>query len=178
MELRRVREAQGDAWESMYALYEAAFPYNERRTRQEFINVLPCDDFYCMFLYDGGDMPIGFFTYWETDAFIYGEHFATLPALRGRGFGMETLKLLQKQNKLIALEAEMPEGELACRRVNFYRRAGFVENSHKHMQPPYHNDCALLEMRLMSYPRTFSLAEYQDFYAYVWKVVTGEIFPG
>ncbi len=174
MEFRRIQDTSTDAWDKMVALYEDAFPLCERRCRADFEKVLADPRFYCMFLYDGGEMPIGFLTWWEAEEFLYMEHFATLPHLRGNGYGREALEIIKKTGRLLLLEAEMPEDELTARRVGFYTRAGFLINSHRHFQPPYHGEETLLEMRVLTYPREFTAEEYCRAYGFIQQVVTGK----
>ncbi len=174
MELKRLRAGTGDVWQMMVALYEAAFPYHERRDAEAQLRAMADEAYHFHVIYDDEETAIGFITYWESDAFLYLEHFATLPQVRGRGYGAEALELIKKSGKLLILEAELPTDELTSRRIGFYERCGFAVNPHRHLQPPYHGEHALAQMKILTYPRTVSVDEYHDMYRYIWRVVTGE----
>ncbi len=174
MELKRLCRAEGTAWEMVLSLYENAFPYCERREASAFAAALEDERFHCMLIHDDDETPVGFLTWWDAGTYLYLEHFATLPAVRGRGYGRAVLDIMKQTGRLLVLEAELPEDELTRRRVGFYTRAGFITNPHRHLQPPYHADKVILEMRLMTYPRAVSVAEYDGIYRYIWQVVSGE----
>ncbi len=172
MELRRLCDSTDAAWEMVWTLYEAAFPLCERRGRKAFEAALSDESFHCMVVYD--KEPIGFLTWWDIGDCLYLEHFAMLPNVRGRGYGQAVLEQVKHLGRRLLLEAEMPHEEIAARRIGFYKRAGFIENEHRHLQPPYHGERELLEMRVMTYPVAVSPAEYHRAYASIWQIVTGE----
>lgn len=102
--------------------------------------------------------PVGFITYWTFDGFVYVEHFAIDPAMRGRAYGSRTLKqLLRKltpphgQSPSVVLEVEMPDTQEARRRIAFYERAGWVLwPDTGYIQPAYRPGGARVPMRLMA----------------------------
>ena len=104
----------------------------------------------------------GILNYWELDGFIYVEHLATDPALRGGGIGGRALDLLSAQSSLpIVLEVEHPDTEIAGRRIGFYRRHGYTLWERKtYIQPPYGDDLPWLPLLLMVNGR---LEEEKDF---------------
>ena len=72
---------------------------------------------------------LGFLNFWELSDFVYLEHFAVDKNLRGKGLGSELIRKLSEicAGKTIVLEAEPPElNEFSSRRIEFYRRLGFV----------------------------------------------------
>ena len=77
------------------------------------------------------------------------------------GYGKKVLDFLCKELNLpIVLEVEMPLEEMAQRRINFYKRQGFVLWEKEYQQPPYKNGDPFLPMYLMVYG---SLQCKQDF---------------
>ena len=52
---------------------------------------------------------------------------------------------------LYTSEVEMPEEEMAIRRINFYKRQGFTLWEKPYMQPPYKSGDDYLPMLLMAY---------------------------
>lgn len=64
---------------------------------------------------------------WDFDDFVFLEHFAVDPARRSGGIGGQMLDaMLAHCGKRACLEAELPETELAARRIGFYERHGFT----------------------------------------------------
>ena len=60
--------------------------------------------------------------------------FAVDPAQRNGGHGKNVLNhLCQLLQHPIVLEVEMPEEEMAQRRINFYKRQGFVPSGKNHI---------------------------------------------
>lgn len=59
--------------------------------------------------------------------------------------------LCHQLKKPIILEVEMPEEEMAIRRINFYKRQGFTLWEKPYMQPPYKSGDDYLPMLLMAY---------------------------
>ncbi len=137
------------AEQQFIALYESAFPANERRpTVQE----LALDDprFEMRIIRHEGNFA-GFITLWHFADFVYVEHFATLPELRGHGLGSRTLQTLRHEStKPIVLEVELPENDIALRRMAFYKRAGFVEMPQAYRQPPYTPENDGLPLHIMT----------------------------
>lgn len=159
---RRIEKRDAD-FDTCLEIYNYSFPYEERRDDANL--VLSLDDrrfhFLC-FSNDAGRI-IGFLTFWDMGDFLYGEHFATDRSIRNSGFGSKALDVLKSFGKPVILEIEMPQDEITVRRKGFYERNGFLLNGHRHFQPLYHEDCQLLEMRVMSWPREFTGEEYERF---------------
>ena len=78
----------------------------------------------------------GFLTVWDLDGFAFIEHFAVKSSCRNSGLGSKMLQALsEKLGKRLCLEAELPETDMAKRRLNFYRRNGFAVNTYPYLQP-------------------------------------------
>ena len=51
----------------------------------------------------------------------------------------------------LVFEVELPDNELACRRIRFYERHGLLlDTTHPYIQPPYRPDGESIELRLMT----------------------------
>lgn len=134
----------------MEELLIAAFPpeeYRELHNLREYTD--RTGNFHNNILFDN-ETPIGFITYWDFDTFYYFEHFAINPALRNGGYGKKVLNFLcEKLQHPIVLEVEAPMEEMAQRRINFYKRHGFVLWEKEYQQPPYKLGDSFLPMYLM-----------------------------
>ena len=151
-------------------LWLASFPCNERRdTEAQRNNVDSRANFHCLLAEDDGKA-VAFITYWHFGDFCYGEHLATDPACRNKGYGAQILSTLHSKLSLLpskpstfnsqlstltppmpfVLEVEMPADDLSRRRIAFYERNGFtLWRDCAYMQPPYRPEDAPLPMLLM-----------------------------
>lgn len=128
-------------FDSVYADLERAFPYEERRTSRDERKLLGIKNFrFERIVCDG--KTVGCTAYWQFDEFVFLEHIAINSEERGKGYGSETLRLLEKTyGKPIVLEVEPPDGGYASKRIAFYQRNGFVLNrKNDYIQPSYHGE--------------------------------------
>ena len=123
-------------FEASFTLYEASFPPNERRTREDHLRALQDADFFPLGAVEDGKLLADVFL-WETEDFCYLEHFAVQPDLRGYGTGSTLLRQLLQREKPLILEIEPPEDELTCRRKRFYERNGLRAQPYRHVQLPF-----------------------------------------
>lgn len=135
-------------------LLHTAFPEAERRDdgKQRW-NTDYETRFHCLLATDNQE-PVGLLTYWNFDTFIYIEHLATAPHLRGQGRGKEMVCTFLEEHKPrpIVLEVEIPVDEMSHRRIRFYERCGLHLWECDYRQPPYHNSDGWLPMYLMASP--------------------------
>ncbi len=170
MRFERLTDRRDGRYCAARALYAASFPYHEQRGDEAQATALACADYRFELIYDG-DAFVGLMLCWETESFIYVEHFCTAPEFRGRGIGAEALALLAQSGKKIILEIDPPIDEISRRRRNFYERAGFAENPFAHVHPPYHAGFSGHPLVVMSHPRALTEAEYLTFDGYLRNVV-------
>lgn len=150
--LRRITDTDSADYLFAELLLTESFPPEERRdvavwrsytqSKSHFHNMLVCDD----------GRRIALITYWHFGFFCYVEHFAVSAALRSCGYGGRILSLLQSQLSPlpIVLEVELPDSEISCRRIGFYRRNGFDILPVDYFQPPYRSDDDSIPMYLMA----------------------------
>ncbi|MBX0333674.1 GNAT family N-acetyltransferase [Pontibacter sp. HSC-14F20] len=141
-----------EAWE----LYEQAFPLEERRPLHWQLDIMPYANYHFELLLQE-DALVGILLWWSFEEIRFVEHFATAPALRGRGYGKLILESFTSRNtRPVLLEVEPPHEEMQQRRVRFYEKSGFTLNHHFYQQPPYHPGQEPLTLLLMSHPATIS----------------------
>lgn len=135
-------------------IYISAFPPEERRPWHDIISrdadsssVLSLFGIYCE------NSLAGILSIWKFDTIRYIEHLAIADTMRGFGIGSQALTALIASDPLpIVIEVE-PEslGDIARRRINFYRRHGFIPHHHfQYIQPPYDTDLPPVKLILMS----------------------------
>lgn len=150
--LQRISTADNSLYEYMEQLITTAFPPEEHRPLEElrlYTDKRPRFHNNVIFHHDA---LIGLITYWDFDKFYYVEHFAIDPAQRNGGHGKNVLNhLCQLLQRPIVLEVEMPEEEMAQRRINFYKRQGFALWEKPYQQPPYRSGDDYLPMLIMAH---------------------------
>jgi len=163
METIRLRDIKHPYFARAWALYEEAFPLEERRLINSQAAIMNHPNYhYELILQD--DCFLGILFWWGFDDLRYVEHFATLPAHRGKGYGKEILELfIKRDSRLIVLEVELPENEIEQRRIQFYERIGFYLTDHYYEQPVYNEGGKPVQLLLMSYPFGISNEELARF---------------
>ncbi len=134
LELRKIGVESFDA---VFDIMEKSFPDDEYRD-YEGQRALFSNPEYSIYVVDGegGDIK-AFISVWDFGGFAYVEHFAVNPEYRNGGIGAQVLESLHElMGKQICLEVELPENELARRRIGFYTRNGFNLNEYDYIQPP------------------------------------------
>ena len=156
------------------ALYRSSFPRHELREEASQERIMGHPQYHFDGVYDG-DCWAGLILYWETEKFLYVEHFCIFPELRGRKYGQRALEKLDGKGKTIILEIP-PVEELSIRRKGFYERCGFMANPYAHVHPAYHRECEGHGLVVMSRPEKLTGKQYDDFAAYLRRVVMKDAF--
>jgi ribosomal protein S18 acetylase RimI-like enzyme len=146
-----LNKIESDAeFEEIKNLYLTAFPPSERREFDELKKQIYNEN--CnVNLILAGEKVVGFVVLWNFTEFVFLEHFATEPGLRGLGIGEKTLSEIKSQfQKTVILETELPNDELSQRRIRFYERNGFHKLCRTYFQPAYGANKPEVELKLMS----------------------------
>lgn len=145
----RIQSKTHQDLDELFALYVETFPPEERRELKTLEEMLDEKRMYfSLILRD--NQPVGLIVYWDFGRFIYIEHLALFPHMRGIGIGKEVMQILQKAGSPILLEVEIPYDEQSEVRVNFYNRCGFWKLNIDYLQPPYREGECPLPMMLFS----------------------------
>lgn len=133
-------------------LYAAAFPPAERRTPEEWGRQIMQERHFHALAFVRGEAFGGFISYWDFRDFLYVEHFAVNPELRGGGLGGAILDRFVRQaaGRPVVLEVEPPQSAMARRRIGFYECHGFSLSGRPYLQPPYAEGGESLPLMLMS----------------------------
>jgi len=152
-------------------LYLTAFPPSERREFDELkkqIYHVECN----VNLILTGEKVAGFVILWNFADFVFLEHFAIEPGIRGLGIGERTLALIKDIfNKPVILETELPDDEISSRRIKFYQRNGFRLLHLPYLQPSYDGIKPEVEMKLMSIGVDFLSEELDKYISVISKKV-------
>ncbi len=134
--------------DNVVTLYEQAFPHEERRNlpaQQLLLN----NGALRLGLLENDEVYAGFVFYWQLTDFVFIEHFAIAPEMRGNGIGSGVMRLMEQEYPRIVLEVEPPHADDAVRRIKFYEGLGFKAYAYPYLQPPYQAGGAPLNMLLM-----------------------------
>lgn len=141
----------GDArFDEFFALLDASFPADEHRTYAA-QKALLGEPAYAIMTGEVDGAVRALFAVWEFAGFRFVEHFAVDPALRGKGIGAAMFGgYLRRDSRRVVLEVELPETEIAARRIGFYERCGLALSHFPYAQPPLNPGDGLLPLMLMS----------------------------
>ena len=175
MRFERVTGAGHPMYRKAMALYGISFPAHEQREAASQERILDDDAYRFSLIYDG-DSFVGLMLYWETDSFLYVEHFCILPEMRNRKYGQKALELLGQWEKPVILEIDPPVDAVSVRRKGFYERCGFTANPYPHVHPPYHRGNAGHSLLIMSHPGQITRSAYDAFRNYLDSHVMADVF--
>lgn len=132
----RLKKIKADEFLNAFKIMRESFPPDEYRPEKE-QRALFSDPRYNVLTYESGGETIGFLAVWKFENIGFIEHFAVAEKMRGGGIGAEMLKAaVEYLGENVCLEVELPETELARRRIGFYNRNGFYLNDYDYVQPP------------------------------------------
>lgn len=164
-------------FDEMFTIMEESFPKDEYRTRegQKHLFELPEYQAYAMRDEDTGHIK-GFIAVWELETVVFVEHFAVNPRFRNGGLGAKILQELRgRYDKPLCLEVELPETEMAVRRIGFYERNGFFLNRYPYKQLPLAEGQNELPLYIMTTEKAVDADEFEAIkellYATVYQVV-------
>lgn len=124
-------------FDKIYELMKMSFPSDEYRIYHEQKALLNNPSYSIYVLFSESKDIEAFIAVWKFDKFAFIEHFAVNPKYRNRGIGSNILnEIVEMIGKTVCLEVELPETEMAIRRISFYKRNNFFLNEYSYMQPP------------------------------------------
>lgn len=172
MRFERLRTTESPEYPEAMELYKLSFPFHEQREAASQARIMGHEE-YQFNRIKQKDEWVGLMLCWETEDFVYVEHFCILPAMRNKGYGEKALRLLTRRGKPVILEIDPPVDEISMRRKGFYERAEFNPNRWEHEHPAYHAGFSAHRLVVMSYPDVLSGEQYQEFARYLKAVVMG-----
>ncbi len=148
-------------FDEIYEILFSSFPTDEIRPYQEQRELFKNTKFKVLSLADDDGKIKAFITVYILDTMIFAEHFAVREEYRNRGLGSILLKeLLNMTDKMICLEAEPPDTDIAKRRIEFYKRNGFFLNDHSYIQPPLSKGQGSVKLKLMTTKKPLTPTEF------------------
>lgn len=151
---KELSQSDNSLMDKVRTLYEQSFPVDERRDFDAFRALVGRTDVpFHVYVYARDGEFAGFITCWEWDDMRYFEHFAVEPSMRNGGLGARILAdVLAASSVPAVLEAELPDTDMARRRIGFYERNGFTARMDiPYLQPAYGRDKQPLPLCLMTW---------------------------
>lgn len=171
-----LQKASLQDFDKIYDLMKLSFPTNERRTYAEQKALLNTPQ-YSIAIVPGSDaQDLGaFLAFWTFDNLIFIEHFAVNPLSRNNGLGSAMLQeFIRQQTCMVCLEVELPENDLAKRRIRFYERNGFFLNEYPYVQPSLSDGRSPMPLLIMTSEQTVPEEGFKKIkcilYKYVYKL--------
>lgn len=152
MQLQRITSKEHPLFDEAWRIYQQSFPDSERRTLCEHLRALADEAFYACAAVEQGRL-CAIVYYWQQESFVFLEHLAVDPALRGTSCGTRALQLLLAQSELpLILEIEQPVDEVKRRRRHFYERLGLTVQPYAHRAVAYQKNTVCDALCLMAKP--------------------------
>lgn len=144
-------------------LYRLSFPIFEQRTEEQQMQAFLSPSYH-LTVYAEEETFVGFIAYWEFTHYLYIEHFAIHPDLRGKGYGSIVLKTLQDgYDKRLLLEIDPVTDDISAKRLHFYELNGFTANPYPHVHPPYREGFHGHDLIVLTTKGGITLDEYKQF---------------
>lgn len=157
---------------TVYEIMDEAFPPTEKRSFEGQKKLLEEKQYRIIPNYNSLGELSGFIAVWSFDTFNFIEHIAVSKQMRGKGIGSTILKsYIRSCNKIILLEVEPPDNEVAVKRIRFYEKLGFNLNSFYYQQPPLQDGFSYIDLKIMSYPEKISEVEFLPLKKQIYKTV-------
>ncbi len=161
------------SFDEVWEIMQDSFPLTEHRTYENQKKLLD-NEYYTIYVIKQYEKISGFITLWEFQNFTFIEHFAVSKNSRNNGLGkvfLDSVKRL-RENVPIYLEVEPPENDITLRRVEFYKRNGFVMNEYTFLQPALIKGQPEIPLKIMTYPEKVDNIQYDKYY----KTVITEVY--
>lgn len=132
-----LKKSKEKDFDKIYEIMKLSFPRDEYRPYERQKALLEEEAYQIYVLSDDEAGGIkGFITIWEYEKLAFVEHLAVDPKYRNSGLGSVILKeAADMTGKMMCLEVELPEAEIAARRIGFYKRNGYYLNEYPYLQP-------------------------------------------
>lgn len=171
-----LREIKKEEFKEIYKIMEAAFPPEERRTYKEEKKLFKKASYKILVVEDKMEIQ-GFIKEWDLKACYFVEHFAIKSQNRGKGLGSKAMKeYLKEKSKVVIIEVEGEGGEIAKRRIAFYKGLGFSLSGIEYFQPKLQKTNKDILLKLMHYPKETAGEELIKAWKEIFAIVYEKIF--
>lgn len=171
MEFYQIKNIEDKWYKLFYEIYSVSFPIHEQRNEAQQIEAFNDERYYLMALVEKSNF-CAFIAYWDFGNYVYIEHLAVNPVLRGNNIGSKSLQVFADiVKKTVLLEIDPLVDDISQRRLGFYERLGYKMNPYKHAHPAYNPKYKPHELIVLSYPEKITKEEYEQFYSDLANIV-------
>lgn len=165
-----------EIFDKVFKLMKESFPEEEYREYERQKELLNIPMYSLITKLDKNDNLLGLLSSWKIGEFNFIEHLAINPSTRGKGIGSEMLvNFIKNSTHPIILEVELPNNEMSIRRIRFYEKLGFILNDFEYYQMPLRKECKPIEMKLMSYPNSLDIHEFERVKEAIYETVYSKV---
>ncbi len=155
----------------VWKIMEESFPEDEHRPFEQQKKLLAKSE-YKIYVQRVQGLVQGFVAVWELESLVFIEHLAVEKNFRNKGAGSELLSFVSRKYSCdICLEVEIPEDEITCRRVEFYKRNGFCLNNYPYTQPPLSEGQQAVPLLIMTKGKELTESEFMNMKSTLYKEV-------
>ena len=115
LKFRPFRSPADPGWDEAWAIYQNSFPQKEIRSLEDHLQALSDPHYTADGIWSDGRL-IGILYYWTAPEYVYIEHLAISPDLRGANMGSRVLEAFCRKAGRIVLEIDPPETGIAARK--------------------------------------------------------------
>ena len=172
--MRKIKKLEFSDFDRIYEIMENSFPPDERRTYDD-QKALLNNPKYTVYTFCEQDDILAFMAIWDLDSVAFIEHFAVRRDMRGRNIGSDMLSEIKKILFIpICLEVELPNNDIARRRIEFYKINGMFLNKYDYIQPSMARGREAVELMIMTSKGVIDWDEFQNIrnllYTYVYDL--------
>lgn len=143
------------------------FPQKEIRSLEDHLQALSDPHYTADGIWSDGRL-IGILYYWTAPEYVYIEHLAISPDLRGANMGSRVLEAFcRKRRTHRAGNRSAGDGNRRSPPSGFYERLGFVRNDYHYVHPSFQRPYEPHQLVLMSYPKAMTDEECRSFERFV-----------
>ncbi len=173
--LHPMKSAQFD---TIYQMIIASFPRHEVRPYHVQKEMLDNPNFHIYVMEDEVGCVKAFISIWDVEDYGFVDHFAVSPNHRNEGLGSGILaEVHQFLGRELFLEVDLPETEIARRRIGFYERNGYTLNPYPYQLPALTADSEAVVLRIMSTGGMLSQEKFQLLHRGLLATVYGIVAP-
>ncbi|MFV0381312.1 MAG: GNAT family N-acetyltransferase [Breznakia sp.] len=155
-----------------YAILEETFPKGELASKQALEAFCEAKKMTLYGYYEKSALR-AVLSLWEFENTVFIENFAVEKSFRGSGIGSRMLQEIvhRYKTKTIVLEVETAYDTISQKRVNFYKKNGFVLNDYSFQQPQICNDLNPFPLSFMLYNQQMDKAGFEAMKTYIFSKV-------
>lgn len=170
----QIQEIVREDFEEIYALVRTTFPQEECYPYAYHQKAFQREDLFGRKYIVDGEIK-AFTTGFRQKGYLFLDYFAVDKNLRGHGLGGQFFKqVIESANCPVIIEVELPETDIAKRRIGFYQRLGFQLNTFTYRMPLISDGFGDTPLYIMSYPNPIPDNDCQalvnDIYQNVYRV--------